>query len=53
MGGAALQTNKVRASRPKPGKDYCKVSAEEKGVSWAVRQEKGNILEGNERVTGP
>ena len=29
------------------------VSAEKKTVSRAVRQEKGNMLEGNERVTGP
>ena len=31
----------------------CKASAEKKRVSWAVRQEKGNLLEGKERVTGP
>ena len=29
----------------------CKASAEKKIVSWAVRQEKGNLLEGKERVT--
>ena len=51
--GPTLQTNKVRASRLKPGKHYCKVSAEKKGGSQAVRQEKENLLEGNERVTGP
>ena len=34
--------------------DYnCRASAETKRVSWAVRQEKGNLLEENERVTGP
>ena len=31
----------------------CKASAEKKRASWAPRQEKGNLLEGNERVTGP
>ena len=31
----------------------CKVSAEKKRASQAVRQEKGNLLEGKERVTGP
>ena len=31
----------------------CKASAEEKRASWAVRQEKGSLLEGKERVTGP
>ena len=30
-----------------------KASAEKKRASWAVRQEKGNLLEGKERVTGP
>ena len=30
----------------------CKASAEKKRVSWAVRQEKGNLLEGKEGVTG-
>ena len=29
------------------------MSAEKKKVSWAIRQEKGNLLEGRERVTGP
>ena len=29
----------------------CKLSAKKKRVSWAVRQEKGNLLEGKERVT--
>ena len=29
-----------------------KASAEKKRVSWAVRQEKGNLLEGKEGVTG-
>ena len=38
----------TRMDRPK-----CKVSAEKKRVSLAVRQEKGNLLEGKERVTGP
>ena len=33
--------------------DICKVSAESKRASLAVRQEKGNSLEGKERVTGP
>ena len=31
----------------------CKASAEKKRASQAVRQEKGNLLEGKERVTGP
>ena len=31
----------------------CKASAEIKRASWAVRQEKGNLSEGKERVTGP
>ena len=31
----------------------CKESAEKNRASWAVRQEKGNLLEGNEMVTGP
>ena len=31
----------------------CKVSAEKKRVSQAVSQEKGNLLEGKEKVTGP
>ena len=31
----------------------CKESVEKKKASWAVRQEKGNLLEGKERVTGP
>ena len=31
----------------------CKASAEKRRASQAVRQEKGNLLEGNERVTGP
>ena len=31
----------------------CKVSAEEKRASRAIRQEKGNLLEGKERVIGP
>ena len=31
----------------------CKVSAEEKRASRAIRQEKGNLLEGKERMTGP
>ena len=30
----------------------CKASAEKKRASQAVRQEKGNLLEGKERVTG-
>ena len=30
-----------------------KASAEKKRASWAVRQEKGNLLEGKERRTGP
>ena len=30
----------------------CKASAERKRASRAVRQEKGNLLEGKERVTG-
>ena len=30
----------------------CKASAEKKRASQAVRQEKGNVLEGKERVTG-
>ena len=30
----------------------CKASAEKKRSSQAVRQEKGNLLEGKERVTG-
>ena len=36
-----------RVSTPK-----CKASAEKKRVSRAVRQKKGNLLEGKERVTG-
>ena len=32
---------------------FCKAIAEKKRVSRAVRQEKGNLLEGKERVTGP
>ena len=31
---------------------YFKVSTEKRRVSWAVKQ-KGNLLEGNERVTSP
>ena len=31
----------------------CKASAEKKRVSQAVSQEKGNLLEGKEKVTGP
>ena len=31
----------------------CKASAEKKRSSQAVRQEKGNLLEGKEKVTGP
>ena len=31
----------------------CKTSAEKKRASPAVRPEKGNLLEGKERVTGP
>ena len=31
----------------------CKASAEKKRASQAARQEKGNLLEGKERVTGP
>ena len=27
---------------------YCTASAEKKRASWAVRQEKGNLLEGKE-----
>ena len=34
-------------------KGWCKANAEKKKASWAVRQEKGNLLEGKERVTGP
>ena len=30
-----------------------KAGAEKKRASWGVRQEKGNLLEGKERVTGP
>ena len=30
-----------------------KASVEKKKASWAVRQEKGNLLEGKERMTGP
>ena len=30
-----------------------KVSAEKKRASQAVNQEKGNLLEGKEKVTGP
>ena len=33
------------------GRDH-KASAGKKRASWAVRQEKGNVLEGKERVTG-
>ena len=32
---------------------HCKASAEKKTASRAVRQEKGNLLEGKEMVTGP
>ena len=40
---------------PDAGKDWgqCKASAEKKRASWGVRQEKGNLLEGKERVSGP
>ena len=31
----------------------CKASEERKRASRVVRQEKGNLLEGKERVTGP
>ena len=31
----------------------CGVSAEKRRVRRTVRQEKGNLLEGKERVTGP
>ena len=31
----------------------CKVNAEEKRANRAIRQEKGNLLEGKERVIGP
>ena len=30
-----------------------KARAEKKRASWAVRQERGNLLQGKERVTGP
>ena len=52
-GWAGTANKQMKASRLKAGKHYRKVSAEKKGVSQAVRQEKGNLLEGNERVTGP
>ena len=32
---------------------HCKVNSEKKRVSQAVRQGKGNLLEGKEEVTGP
>ena len=32
---------------------HCKVSSEKKRVNQAVRQEKGNLLEGKECMTGP
>ena len=31
----------------------CKARAEKKRASWAVGQEKGNLLQEKERVTGP
>ena len=30
----------------------CKESVEKKKASWAVRQEKGNLFKGKERVAG-
>ena len=38
--------------RKKEWEENCKARAEKKRVSWAVRQEKGNLLEGKERMTG-
>ena len=36
-----------------PAIPLCTASIEKKTVTWAVRQEKGNVLDGNKRVTGP
>ena len=48
--GIAFFTDEL-SSHPRTRMHSCKVSAEKKRVSRAVRQEKGNLLEGEDRVT--
>ena len=50
--GIALFTDEL-SSHPRTSMHSCGVSAEKRRVRRAVRQEKGNLLEGKERVTGP
>ena len=50
--GIAFFTDEL-SSHPRISMHSCKVTAEKKRVSRAVRQEKGNLLEGKEMVTGP
>ena len=52
-GGLGRGAHPVAVDLPSPvSVPECKASAEKKSVSHAVRQEKGNLLEGKERVTG-
>ena len=53
-GGLVRGAHPVSVDLPSQGSaPEGKASAEKKRASWAVRQEKGNLLEGKERMTGP
>ena len=50
--GGSLRKLKTESAYD-PAIPLCTASVEKKTVTWAVGQEKGNVLDGNKRVTGP